>query len=118
MMKKKLLSRKGFWFTLFILVLVVAVALFYMLVVSGWNWDEEEINLPVSLVQVEQRNISTFDEFPASLEGESDVEVFPMVDGYLEEIYVDEGQFVQKKALRFSGSTTAFTDSNTFRPRL
>jgi membrane fusion protein (multidrug efflux system) len=49
--------------------------------------------LPVlSLVSVPA---TTYQEFPASLEGKVNVEIRPQVDGYLEKIYVDEGAYVK-----------------------
>lgn len=38
---------------------------------------------------------TTYQEFPAALEGAVNVEIRPQVDGYLERIYVDEGAFVK-----------------------
>ena len=39
---------------------------------------------------------TTYQEFPASLEGSKDIEVRPQVEGYLDKIYVDEGAHVRK----------------------
>jgi membrane fusion protein (multidrug efflux system) len=39
---------------------------------------------------------TTYREFSASLEGSNVVELRPQVDGYLDEVYVDEGAYVQK----------------------
>ena len=39
---------------------------------------------------------TTYQVFPASLEGKVNVEIRPQVDGYLQKIYVDEGAFVKK----------------------
>ncbi|MBL7741632.1 MAG: efflux RND transporter periplasmic adaptor subunit [Chitinophagaceae bacterium] len=39
---------------------------------------------------------TTYQEFPASLEGSKDIEIRPQVDGYLDRIYVDEGARVKK----------------------
>jgi len=38
---------------------------------------------------------TTYQEFPASLEGKVNVEIRPQVDGYLEKIFVDEGAYVK-----------------------
>lgn len=40
--------------------------------------------------------VTTFSDFPATVEGENIVEIRPMVDGYLENIYVPEGATVKK----------------------
>lgn len=38
---------------------------------------------------------TTYQEFPASLEGKVNVEIRPQVDGYLSKIFVDEGAYVK-----------------------
>ncbi|SEP39448.1 efflux RND transporter periplasmic adaptor subunit [Niastella yeongjuensis] len=49
--------------------------------------------LPV--VPVTTANATTFREYPASLEGKVNVEIRPQVEGYLEQIFVDEGAYVK-----------------------
>jgi len=49
--------------------------------------------LPV--VAVTTAPATTYQEFPASLEGKVNVEIRPQVKGYLEKIYVDEGAYVK-----------------------
>jgi membrane fusion protein (multidrug efflux system) len=44
---------------------------------------------------------TTYQEFPASLEGRVNVEIRPQVEGYLEKIYVDEGAYVAAGQLLF-----------------
>ena len=44
---------------------------------------------------------TTYQEFPASLEGKVNVEIRPQVEGYLEKIYVDEGAYVKAGQLLF-----------------
>ncbi|HXB07731.1 MAG TPA: efflux RND transporter periplasmic adaptor subunit [Puia sp.] len=39
---------------------------------------------------------TTYQDFPASVQGKRDVEIKPQVDGYLTDIKVDEGQYVHK----------------------
>ena len=39
---------------------------------------------------------TTYQDFPASVEGKRDIEIKPQVDGYLTEIKVDEGAYVHK----------------------
>ncbi|MBN9295872.1 MAG: efflux RND transporter periplasmic adaptor subunit [Filimonas sp.] len=50
--------------------------------------------LPV--VKLNTSSATTYQEFPASLEGTVNVEIRPQVIGYLEKIYVDEGAYVSK----------------------
>jgi len=49
--------------------------------------------LPV--LQVGEMPATTFREYTASLEGKTNVEIRAQVDGYLEEIYADEGAYVK-----------------------
>ena len=49
-------------------------------------------SLPVSAIVT--GNDTTFQEYPASIEGTVNVEVRPQVSGALEKVYVDEGAFV------------------------
>jgi RND family efflux transporter MFP subunit len=71
------------------------------LLLIGFNSSTEETqavtevpSLPV--VQVKTASMTTYQEFPATLEGKVNLEIRPQVEGYLEKIYVDEGAAVQK----------------------
>jgi membrane fusion protein (multidrug efflux system) len=55
--------------------------------------------LPVIIVT--SQSATTYQEYPASLEGSRDIEIRPQVDGYLDRIYVDEGAHVKKGQLLF-----------------
>ncbi|GAB3282087.1 efflux RND transporter periplasmic adaptor subunit [Larkinella harenae] len=50
--------------------------------------------LPV--IEVKTATLTTYQEFPATLEGKVNVEIRPQVEGYLEQIYVDEGAAVRQ----------------------
>ncbi|WP_128546150.1 efflux RND transporter periplasmic adaptor subunit [Larkinella soli] len=50
--------------------------------------------LPV--VQVGTSGMTTWQEFPATLEGKVNIDIRPQVEGYLERIFVDEGAAVRK----------------------
>lgn len=47
------------------------------------------------------QNITLFQNFPATLEGEQTVEIRPRVAGYIEKIMVDEGDYVKKGEVLF-----------------
>ncbi|QIA07160.1 efflux RND transporter periplasmic adaptor subunit [Draconibacterium halophilum] len=58
--------------------------------------------VPEYLVQeVTPQNITLYQNFPATLEGEQTVEIRPRVAGYIEKIFVDEGDYVKKGQLLF-----------------
>ena len=44
---------------------------------------------------------TTYQDFPASVQGKRDIEIKPQVDGYLTEIRVDEGSYVHKGQVMF-----------------
>ena len=48
--------------------------------------------LPV--IQVAAATTTTFSEYPASIEGTADVEIRPQVEGYLDQVLVNEGAYV------------------------
>jgi membrane fusion protein (multidrug efflux system) len=54
-----------------------------------------------SSLMLQPRPATTYDDFPATIQGEEVVEIRPMVDGYLEAIYVKEGVTVIKGQLLF-----------------
>lgn len=52
--------------------------------------------LTVSAITVEPSSMITFKNYPASLEGISNVEIRPQADGYLKKIFVEEGAYVKQ----------------------
>jgi membrane fusion protein (multidrug efflux system) len=54
-----------------------------------------------SVLSLQPRQATTYDDFPATIQGEEIIEIRPMVDGYLEAIYVPEGAMVKKDQLLF-----------------
>jgi membrane fusion protein (multidrug efflux system) len=52
-------------------------------------------------ITITTSSATTYQEFPASLEGKVNVEIRPQVEGYLEKIYVDEGAYVKAGQLLF-----------------
>lgn len=57
------------------------------------------IEMPV--VKVQDKEITIYRKYPVILEGEADIEVRPMVSGYLQEICVDEGDKIKKGDILF-----------------
>ena len=58
------------------------------------NMVQPPLDLPV--LTIRPGAVTTYQEFPATLEGSKDIEIRPQVNGQLDHIYVDEGAFVQK----------------------
>jgi membrane fusion protein (multidrug efflux system) len=66
--------------------------------------DNGAMNMPppqLPVISVTTAPATTYQEFPASLEGKVNVEIRPQVEGYLEKIYVDEGAYVKAGQLLF-----------------
>lgn len=54
-----------------------------------------------AVLTLQPRQATTYDDYPATVQGQDIVEIRPMVDGYLENIYVPEGATVKKGQLLF-----------------
>lgn len=57
--------------------------------------------LEYSVTTVSPQTVTIHQEFPATIEGQQVVEIRPMISGYLEGIYVNEGDHVKKGQLLF-----------------
>ncbi len=55
--------------------------------------------LPV--IKIEAAPATTYQAFPASIQGKVNVEIRPQVDGYLQKMYIDEGAYVKAGTLLF-----------------
>jgi membrane fusion protein, multidrug efflux system len=61
------------------------------------------------VVEIGTSNTTLLAEYPASLEGITDIDIRAKVDGYIEKIYVQEGQEVKKGQLLFKLETQTAT---------
>ena len=62
---------------------------------------KKELPKDYAVLTLQPHPASTYSDFPATIQGENIVEIRPMVDGYLEAIYVQEGANVKKGQLMF-----------------
>ena len=69
---------------------------------------ESPQRLPVLTLHPQQA--TTYNEYPAALEGSKDIEIRPQVEGQLEHIYVDEGAFVQQGQPLFRINSRVYTE--------
>lgn len=60
---------------------------------------------PFPVETVVKQDATTFQEYTANLEGQQNVEIRPKVNGFIQKIYVDEGQMVKKGQLLFKLET-------------
>lgn len=65
--------------------------------------------MPYKVVEIQKSNTTLIAEYPVTLEGVTDVEIRAKVDGYIEKIYVDEGQEVRKGQVLFKLETLTAT---------
>lgn len=56
---------------------------------------------PYKVFEVKERDIVFKNLYPATIEGEQNIEIRPKIDGFIEKIFVDEGAFVKKGQLLF-----------------
>lgn len=66
----------------------------------------------LGVVSVSSRDVATYQEYPASIRGVDNVEIRPQVNGTLEQVFVDEGDYVQ------SGQALFKIDDRPFRAAL
>ncbi|GGC51116.1 hemolysin D [Pedobacter quisquiliarum] len=50
---------------------------------------------PHQVLEIQQTDATLHTDFPASIQGQQNIEIRPRVDGYVEKIYVDEGAVVK-----------------------
>lgn len=61
--------------------------------------------MPFPVEKVAKQDATVFQEYTANLEGRQNVEIRPKVNGFIQKIYVDEGQQVHKGQLLFKIET-------------
>ncbi|MBP93039.1 MAG: efflux transporter periplasmic adaptor subunit [Flavobacteriaceae bacterium] len=85
------------------------------LVLALFNCGEKETQqkappiMPYPVVEVAKQNITTYENFPASIEGEVNSEVRPKISGYIKEVLVTEGQAVKQGQLLFKLETQSLS---------
>ncbi|MGV3613305.1 MAG: efflux RND transporter periplasmic adaptor subunit [Fluviicola sp.] len=63
---------------------------------------------PYQVLEIDQQNTTIETTYPAVLEGIENVDIHPKIDGFVEKIAVDEGQFVKKGQLLFTISAPQY----------
>ncbi|RDV16563.1 efflux RND transporter periplasmic adaptor subunit [Pontibacter diazotrophicus] len=63
---------------------------------NGDSEEEEKETQTFPVVEATRRSITNYQTFPARIEGTENVEIRPKITGFIETIYVDEGQQVEK----------------------
>ncbi len=60
------------------------------------------------VLEIQPQNFITYTDFPATIQGEQNVEIRPKIDGYIEKIFVDEGAAVRKGQVLFKISAPQY----------
>lgn len=61
-----------------------------------------------SVLTIEPQKTTLFVDYPATIEGQQDIEIRPKVDGFVQNIYIDEGAAVKKGQLLFTISAPQY----------
>lgn len=88
------------------------IALLISICLLSCKKEEASATPPVlsyKVIEAAKTNTTLLAEYPATLEGITDIDIRPKVDGYIEKIYVDEGQEVKKGQLLFKLETQTAT---------
>ncbi len=92
---------------------IAAFTLLLLVACSSNNQDTTAAAPPALPVATVAASIAeTFNEYPATIEGEAEIEIRPQVGGILEKIYVDEGAYVS------AGQPLFRIDDNVYREQL
>lgn len=74
----------------------------FLLIFSSCREEEEEyLGVPLPVINLQKQTTSSASPYLGSIEGIVNVEIRSQVEGVLEEIYVDEGDFVEKGQMLF-----------------
>ncbi|MEL1245187.1 efflux RND transporter periplasmic adaptor subunit [Flavobacterium sp. DGU11] len=89
----------------------LAGAMTALLIVTSCGKKEEQAAMaapppmPFPVQTIAKQDAVIFEEYTANLEGQQNVEIRPKVNGFIQKIYVDEGQVVKKGQLLFKLET-------------
>jgi membrane fusion protein (multidrug efflux system) len=77
---------------------IFTLSVFFLILSCGKKQVEQKAIpvLPYPVVKVIKQDITTYQNFPASIEGKVNSQVRPKVSGYIEEVLVTEGQLVKQ----------------------
>ncbi|MDD3005429.1 efflux RND transporter periplasmic adaptor subunit [Flavobacterium sp.] len=80
-----------------------------LVLVSCGKKEEQKMTpqgpMPFPVEKVVKQNAVVFQDYTANLEGQQNVEIRPKVNGFIQKIFVDEGQIVKKGQLLFKLET-------------
>ena len=89
---------------------ILGIGLFLSLLFASCNNDNTEkskdFNKPeviaeYQVLKLAPETITLYNEFPATIEGIENIEIRPKIEGFIEKVHVDEGEYVEKGRLLF-----------------
>lgn len=87
---------------------VMLIAATFLAACKGKEEGAQRPVQPYNVIELTQHDVELYSEYPATLQGVEDIEIRPMINGYIEKIYVDEGQEVKKGTVLFKISNPQF----------
>jgi membrane fusion protein (multidrug efflux system) len=75
---------------------LLAAMLFFILSCGKKTAEAPPPPRPYPVVDVSVRDITVFEEYPASIQGKTNNDVRAKIQGYIKEVYVDEGQSIAR----------------------
>ena len=80
-----------------IIIISIIITSMVMLMSCGNNQNKENVDsseYPISTIT--RQSVVQKQLFPATIRGQEDIEIRPRIDGFIQEIYIDEGSIVKK----------------------
>ena len=92
---------------------LIIVSLALLSIISCKKKEEKKSEGPkeVPVVEVQQRNVTGYQSFPASIQGRVNNDVRAKIQGYITQVLVDEGQYVTKGQPLFRLETNTLNQS-------
>lgn len=90
---------------------ILYITFAFILLSSCSNKEEATMQksiMPYKVVPIQKTSTTLIAEYPATLEGIVDVDIRPKIDGYIDAVYVQEGQEVKKGQLLFKISNPMY----------
>ena len=83
-------------------IISITITSMVMLMSCGNNQNKENVDsseYPISTIT--RQSVVQEQLFPATIRGQEDIEIRPRIDGFIQEIYIDEGSIVKKGQVLF-----------------
>ena len=92
---------------------LIIISLSLLSVLSCKKTEEKKPEGPkeVPVVEVQERNVTGYQSFPASIQGRVNNDVRAKIQGYITQVLVDEGQYVTKGQPLFRLETNTLNQS-------